>query len=243
MAQVHHYIYWGAIMLNRVEIFVSLFLGLVFSLNVYAVDRVPYVFTGDSKAPAYQDYSSYKKKKDSRDSTKYAGYYLNYDRINKIAKKRGISKVHYHVRDIAKDGLCKGTCFRILIYLNGGPQDGEHVATFVVSPGTGTRTPTVSNAQLRRYTRTLYKYESPTQYSNFDMYRIYGSKSYPGSIPNMPNVQFFMDAIGIHGSFDKVDGNKRSHGCIRMFPDESYFAYSLTMAAGGNAYFDVVHTR
>lgn len=208
-----------------------------------AQNRVPNVFTGDSPAPAYREYSRYRNKEDRRDSRNFAQYHLDLNKIDSVRNSRGIRSVHVHVRDIAKDGLCSGTCFRAYVYLNGDERSGEHVATFVVSPGTGRRTPLVSDAPLRRHTRSLASYERPTQYRNFDMYRIYGSKSYPSSTPNMPNAMFYMDAIALHGSFDTVDGNKRSHGCVRMFPDESYFVHSLVIEAEGNLTFDVLHTR
>jgi hypothetical protein len=231
-------------MLNKlIVLFVFLTSNLVFGLSSKAQDRVPQIFTGDSSAPAYQSYSRYKNKKDTRSSVGFKGYYLNQAKINSIINGRGVSSMHVHVRDIAKDGICEGTCFRAFVYLNGDVRSGEHVATFVVSPGTGRRTPYVENKPLRRHTRSLAKYERPTQFGNYDMYRIYGSKSYPSATPNMPNAMFFLDAIALHGSFDTVDGNKRSHGCVRMFPDESYFVHSLAIEAGGNVTFDVLHTR
>lgn len=220
--------------------FITVSLSCVFA---FASNRVPYIFTGESPAPAYQSFAKYKNKKDQRDSTEFKEYYLNLDRVNTLAAADQIHSVHAHIRDIAKDDLCTGTCFRVYIYLNGDLKSGEHVATFVVSPGTGRRTPLVNNAPLRRFTRSLTKYERPTQYYNYDMYRIYGSKSYPDSTPNMPNAMFYMDRIALHGSFDKVDGSKRSHGCVRMFPDESYFVHSLAILAQGNLTFDVLHTR
>ena len=223
--------------------FVLLSANLIFATTSFAQDRVPAVFTGNSPAPAYQNYSRYKNKVDSRDSRSFAGYHLDLAKISAVRSTTGIRSVHTHTRDIARDGLCKGTCFRVYVYLNGDERSGEHVATFVVSPGTGRRTPLADKASLRRFTRSLTSFERPTQYRNYDMYRIYGSKSYPSSTPNMPNAMFWRDAIAHHGSFDKVDGEKRSHGCVRMFPDESYFLHSLVIEAEGNMTFDVLHTR
>lgn len=217
--------------------------NLFFVTTSFAQDRVPEVFTGNSTAPAYQNYARYRNKQDSRDSRNFAQYYLNLAKISAIRSSQGINRVHTHVRDIARDGLCAGTCFRVYVYLNGDLMSGEHVATFVVSPGTGRRTPLDNNAQLRRFTRSLTSFERPTQYRNFDMYRIYGSKSYPAATPNMPNAMFYRDAIAIHGSFDTVNGEKQSKGCVRMFPDESYFLHSLGIEAEGNVTFDVLHTR
>ncbi len=228
---------------NLVTAVLFIISNIAFSLSASAQNRVPNVFTGKSPAPAYQDYSRYRNKVDGRDSTGFAEYKLDVNKIKSIRKSSGITSVHAHIRDIAKDGICTGTCFRAYIYVNGNVESGEHVATFVVSPGTGRRTPLVNNASLRRFTRSLASYERPTQYRNFDMYRIYGSKSYPSGTPNMPNAMFFLDAIALHGSFDTVDGNKRSHGCVRMFPDESYFVHSLVIEAEGNLTFDVLHTR
>lgn len=222
----------------------SLFTFLVllfFSTFAMAQDRVPYIFTGNSPAPEYQSYVRYKQKQDLRDSTGFKGYYLDLSKVE-IVRYYGIRRVHAHVRNIAKDGFCKGTCFRVFIYLNGDAQSGEHVATFVVSPGVDSKTPLDRNNSLRRFTRSLTAFERPTQYKNFDMYRIYGSKSYPGAIPNMPNAMFYRELIALHGSFDRVDGEKRSSGCIRMFPDESYFLHSLVIEAEGNLTVDVLHT-
>lgn len=228
---------------------IATFLGLLITVGGFAQStikpRVPHIFTGDSPAPAYQNYRKFRKKPDSRDSRGYAEYYYDQVKLNHIAGTEGISSVHTVVRNIARDGLC-GTykeCFRVYIYVNGNQNDGYHVATFIVSPGTGRRTPLYNDAKLRKFTRTLYRYERPTQFKNFDMYRIYGSKSYPGSIPNMPNAMFFSSAIALHGSFGKVNGSKQSHGCIRMNPDESYWLHSLVRAAEGKLTVDVFHTR
>ncbi len=226
-------------------VLVSMFFVMGASAQAGTTSRVPRIFNGNSDAPAYQHFSKYKYKKDSRDSRGYAGYTLNQSKLNKIARSAGVGSVHVMVRNIAKDGLCgKYTeCFRAYVYVNGDQHSGEHVATFVVSPGTGRRTPLYNNAKLRKYTRSLYSFESPTQFKNFDMYRIYGSKSYPDPTPNMPNAMFFDNAIALHGSFGKVNGAKQSHGCIRMNPDESYWLHSLVRAANGRLTVDVVHTR
>ncbi len=221
----------------------TIFCQLTLASPSTSMARVPHIFTGNSPAPEYQSYPKYQNKVDQRDSTDFNSYYLNLEKVNALSKAGQVRSVHAHVRNIAKDGICAGTCFRVFIYVNGDVKSGEHVATFAVSPGTGRRTPLANNAPLRRFTRSLTSFERPTQYYNYDMYRIYGSKSYPGKIPNMPNAMFFMDAIALHGSFDTVDGEKRSHGCIRMFPDESYFVHSLAILAEGNMTFDVLHTR
>lgn len=227
--------------------FLSTLLLLVFAQYSLAQElpRVPAVFTGDSWAPAYQNYSKYRYTEDSRDSRDFAEYYLDEPKLQRIRNTEGIWAVHAMVRNIAKDGLCGdfAQCFRVYIFVNGDQYGGEHVATFVVSPGTGRRTPLYDDAKLRTFTRYLYKYERPTQFKKFDMYRIYGSKSYPDPIPNMPNAMFFSDSIALHGSFGRVDGNKRSHGCIRMFPDESYWLHSLVIESNGKLTVDVLHTR
>lgn len=234
--------------------YLSLFLLTVFSLssvNAFsffnnANNRVPFVFTGNSSAPEYQHYDAYKYKKDSRDSRDYSEYYLISDsKLKNLRRTEGIRNIHVHVRDIARDGLCGEytTCFRAYVFANGDERSGVHLATFVVSPGTGRRTPLASNMPLRVFTRSLTWYEKPTQFGNFDMYRVYGSKSYPGDIANMPNAIFYMNAIAIHGSFGAVNGNKQSHGCIRMNPDESYWLQSLVREARGNFTIDVLHTR
>lgn len=229
-----------------------LFWGMVlFQITIFAGwaeaesgPRVPAVFTGNSPAPEYQNYESYRNKKDTRDSRSFAEYFLAAQRVGEMIARQQVESVHVHVRNIAVDGLCgSAECFRAYVFVNGDQDSGEHVATFVVSPGMGGRTPQVEARPLRLFTRYLTKYEKPTQFGEWDMYRIYGSKSYPGSIPNMPNAMFILDSIALHGSFDTVDGNKRSHGCVRMFPDESYWLHSLVRSAQGQLTVDILHTR
>lgn len=226
---------------------ISLCLLLFATVSNAQTNRVPRVFTGNSPDAFYQNYSPYNNINDGRDSNGYAEYFLDKELVEKVAADEGIRSVHAHVRNIAKDGLCKSSeCFRVYIFLNGNEENGILVATFVVSPGTGTKTPKLNDKPLRRYdpnVRYLTKFEKPTMYDGWDMYRIYGSKSYPGSVPNMPNAMFVTPAIALHGSFDTVDGNKRSHGCIRMFPDESYWVHSLVIRAGGTFTMDTLHTQ
>lgn len=223
-----------------------LFFGSIVSAQVNS-ERVPRVFTGDSSDKFYKNYSKYKNINDDRDSIGFAEYYFDQALVDEVASSEGILSVHVQVRNIAEDGLCKSSeCFRAYVYVNGDVENGVHVATFVVSPGTGGKTPTMKDAPLRKYdpnVRYLTKYEKPTMFDDWDMYRIYGSKSYPGTVPNMPNAMFVTPAIALHGSFDVVDGNKRSHGCIRMFPDESYWVHSLVIQAQGQFTLDIMHTR
>lgn len=226
------------------KFFIYITFAFLSSYASASVERVPYIFTGNSPAPEYQNYSKYRYKEDRRDSTGYQGYHLDYDLLNQVRQSEGVWAVHTMVRDISRDGLCDySQCFRVYIFVNGDEEGGYHVATFTVSPGTGRRTPLYYDAKLRKHTRYLYRYEKPGQFKNYDMYRIYGSKAYPDPIPNMPNAMFFSASIALHGSFGRVDGNKRSHGCIRMFPDESYWLHSLVRESGGNLTVDVRHTR
>lgn len=227
-------------------------LAVVSLLTAFSVanaqeNRVPRIFTGNSPDAFYQNYKPYNNINDDRDSLDYAEYYFNPQLVEEVAASEGIQSVHAHVRNIAKDGLCDADqCFRVYVFVNGDEDSGVHVATFVVSPGTGSKTPLMSDKALRKYdpnVRYLTKFEKPTKFDMWDMYRIYGSKSYPGSVPNMPNAMFFTTAIAIHGSFDTVDGNKRSHGCVRMFPDESYWLHSLVIRAQGQLTADILHTK
>ncbi len=231
-----------------IQIFVSIISVLVAAtVNAQVQQRVPRIFTGDSPEAFYQNYKPYSTINDARDSQDYAEYYYNPQLVEQVAASEGINSVHTHVRNIAKDGLCDSKeCFRVYVFVNGDEDSGVHVATFVVSPGTGTKTPLMSDKSLRRYdpkVRSLTKFEKPTMFDGWDMYRIYGSKSYPGSVPNMPNAMFFTAGIAIHGSFDTVDGNKRSHGCVRMNPDESYWLHSLVIRANGELTTDILHTK
>lgn len=210
-------------------------------------DRVPRIFTGNSSDKFYQKYAPYNNINDGRDSSGFAEYLFDQDLVDQIASAEGLQSVHVQVRNIAKDGLCSTSeCFRAYVYVNGDEEGGVLVAIFVVSPGTGSKTPTMKDKPLRQYdpsVRYLTKFEKPTMFDNWDMYRIYGSKSYPGSVPNMPNAMFVTPAIALHGSFDTVDGNKRSHGCVRMFPDESYWVHSLVIRANGQFTMDILHTK
>ncbi len=210
-------------------------------------NRVPRVFTGSSPEIFYQNSSPYKDINDARDSSEYSEYFLDQSLVEQIDSNEGIYSVHAHVRNIAEDGMCKSSeCFRVYIYLNGNEETGSLVATFVVSPGTGSKTPEMKDKPLRKYdpkVRYLTKTEKPTKFGDWDMYRIYGSKSYPSSVPNMPNAMFVTPGIALHGSFDTVDGNKRSHGCVRMFPDESYWVHSLVIRSNGAFTMDILHTQ
>lgn len=223
---------------------------LLFVISIGAraeLDRVPAIFNGDSPAPAYLKYENYRTLKDSRDSRPFAEYFLDLRTVQDVLKYSQLNRVHVQVRNIAKDGLCDDKeCFRAYVFINGDENHGSLVATFVVSPGTGKKTPEVEDLPLRKYDpdiRWLKSYEKSTAFLDWDMYRIYGSKSYPGKVPNMPNALFFLDAIALHGSFDVVNGTKQSHGCIRMFPDESYWLHSLVREAEGNLTVDVMHTE
>lgn len=225
----------------------SVALFLISTVSYAQANRVPRIFTGNSPDAFYQNYSPYNNINDNRDSSGFAEYFLDEELVEKVASQEGINSVHAHVRNIAEDGLCKSSeCFRAYIFLNGNQDSGVLVATFVVSPGTGSKTPEMNDKPLRKYdpkVRYLTKFEKPTKFDVWDMYRIYGSKSYPGSVPNMPNAMFVTPAIALHGSFDTVDGNKRSHGCVRMFPDESYWVHSLVIRAGGAFTMDILHTQ
>lgn len=229
------------------QIMVFIYLCVISAAGRAEMDRVPAVFTGDSTAPAYLKYENYRTLKDSRDSRSFAEYFLDLQHVQDVLKYSQLNRVHVQVRNIAKDGLCGDReCFRAYVFINGDETHGSLVATFVVSPGKGSKTPEVEDQPLRKYdpdVRWLKNYEKPTAFLDWDMYRIYGSKSYPGKVPNMPNAMFFLRAIALHGSFDVVNGTKQSHGCIRMFPDESYWLHSLVREAGGSLTVDVMHTR
>jgi lipoprotein-anchoring transpeptidase ErfK/SrfK len=69
----------------------------------------------------------------------------------------------------------------------------------------------------------------------------YTSKKYPGGswqgLGNMPYVVFISGGYGIHGTTIgniKKLGNKASHGCIRVHPDNAKILQELVKAAGIN---------
>lgn len=175
--------------------------------------------------------------KDGRFSAGYAQYYYNPEE----AQAQGVNNVLVVVQDIARYGMCDDThCFRAYVYINGDENSGTLVAVFVVSPGVvGRSTPTGSFTVSRG---TYWEKGGGGRFGKFDIFRSYHSKSYNNA--SMPEAMFF-DHRGhaLHGSYDKVDGRKHSHGCVRMFPNEARQLQDWVREAGGNLSVIVRHTR
>lgn len=124
------------------------------------------------------------------------------------------------------DGCRRATCQvwarvsiaeqRLYLYV-----DGEHVDTWLVSSGTGNRTP---------------KFD---RHPNGRIYNKYSSKTYPGGdyngLGNMPYAVFIQGGYAIHGTprsnWSKL-GSKASHGCIRVHPDNGYRFNRLVREVG-----------
>jgi len=65
--------------------------------------------------------------------------------------------------------------------------------------------------------------------SVFDLYESKASEGAP-----MYNAIFFKRGTALHGSGGRVDGNPRSHGCVRLRTAESPLNQKLAEAVGGN---------
>lgn len=171
---------------------------------------------------------------DSRVSESFAQYYLN----TSILNEQSVQSVYVAVQDIARYGMCDDAqCFRVYVYINGTDQTGQHIATFVASPGTGRRTPTGTFGP----TKGAFYQSNGQRFLDFDIFRHYVSKKYKAP---MPEAMFFTaSGIALHGSYDTVNGRKQSKGCVRMFPNEARFIQDLVREAGGRLTVNVKHTR
>ena len=105
---------------------------------------------------------------------------------------------------------------RLYLYI-----DGRHEDTWLVSSGTGNRTPNFD------------------RHPNGRIYRAYTSKAYPGGdwngLGNMPYAVFIQGGFAIHGTPQsnwKKLGSKASHGCIRVHPTNGEAFYNRVRAWG-----------
>jgi hypothetical protein len=147
---------------------------------------------------------------------------------------------HYAESDIPLElmGVCQSDmCYRALIYLNGDSQTGNHVATFVTTPGmpwddgTGIYTPQMNwDEVMWRGNRTEEGYYTPhkvsddmglggtitNRFGNFYIMDHY----YNSNNENMPWAVFYNAGVAFHSS-PTVNGNIGSHGCTRLKYTES----------------------
>lgn len=101
-------------------------------------------------------------------------------------------------------------------------KDGNLLKTFQVTTGNSThKTPTMNRRP------------------SGPMFEIYTSKKYPGGdymgLGNMPYVVFIKGGYAIHGTTEgniKLLGNRVSHGCIRLHPDNAKVFYDLIIEVG-----------
>jgi hypothetical protein len=105
---------------------------------------------------------------------------------------------------------------RLYLYINGIQQ-----ATWLVSTGTGNRTPDFDRHPDGR------------------IYTAYSSGKYPGGdyngLGNMPYAVFIQGGFAIHGTPQanwKKLGTKASHGCIRIHPDYGKYFNELVRDVG-----------
>lgn len=124
------------------------------------------------------------------------------------------------------DGCYRDSC-SVWAYVNKAEQrlylyqEGKHVATWLVSTGTGNRTPDFDRHPDGR------------------IYDAYSSGKYPGGdyagLGNMPYAVFIQGGFAIHGTpksnWSKL-GTKASHGCIRVHPDYGKAFNRLVRAYG-----------
>jgi lipoprotein-anchoring transpeptidase ErfK/SrfK len=96
----------------------------------------------------------------------------------------------------------------------------------------------------------LPKYETPKFNKNPDgrMYKAYTSTKYPGGdyqgLGNMPYAIFISGGFAIHGTPKgnwPLLGQKASHGCIRIHPDNAKILYDLVKQYGiSDTWFSII---
>jgi len=151
-----------------------------------------------------------------------------------------INSVHVVVTDVALDrtapdyGSCKSEmCYRAYVYINGDENTGDHVATWVTTPGR----PWYDGSGGNYTPESLYVYQtSPkkNQKSNGDfLLQKDGEMGLAGDVTDripgyfvmdhyrnsdnedMPWATFYNHGVAFHSS-KYVDGTAGSHGCTRL---------------------------
>ena len=180
------------------------------------------------------------------DSKGYAGYEddripymaLNFEGGYDVAPQ--ITSVHVVVTDIKLDrnipatAICESEmCYRVLIFINGDSQTGDHVATWVTSPGRPWNDGSGGNYTPESY-EVLLSGRQPNQnsYGHFKLQRDHEmglggivTNKFPGYYvmdhyvntddENMGWATCYHFGICFHSSFT-VNGNAASHGCTRL---------------------------
>ncbi|MGH1468292.1 MAG: L,D-transpeptidase [Bdellovibrionales bacterium] len=167
-----------------------------------------------------------------------------------------VDRVHVVIKDIARLGLCGSfdECYRAYVYVNGNEQDGDHIGTFMTSPGREGDHQDF-NPAIEEYVTTKgiyteegdysleYKGQTPLsgaaeadrkglRFDNFNMFKLYKSGASFGA--KMPFAMFFNKGQALHCSYGAVDGNRHSHGCVRLRCGEAEKLYNLVSKASGN---------
>lgn len=166
-----------------------------------------------------------------------------------------IGNVHVVVKNIAKLGLCGdyAECFRAYVYVNGNEYGGDHIGTFVASPGregdhqdwdpareeyvtthgidteegdydleVNGQTPLGGAAEADR---------NGLRFQNYSMFELYKSSASFGA--KMPFAMFYNKGQALHCSYGKVDGERHSHGCVRLRCGEAEKLFNLVKRAEG----------
>lgn len=187
----------------------------------------------------------------------------NYYRYNKEQNSyvfsENINRVHVLVTDIKQDvnipsslySLCESKmCYRAIIYINGDSFTGQHVATFVTTPGKpwadGTGNYTVESGRdsiLWRGNRTPEMYymahlitddmglggKVTNRFGDFYIMDHYVNSNNE----DMPWAVFYNAGTAFHAS-PTVNGNIGSHGCTRLKYHESRLMNYLARHTGRN---------
>lgn len=133
--------------------------------------------------------------------------------------REAVTSVSIHVLNFGGSGSSGN--FRMLVDVN-----GERMGNFVVSPGlkqSGTHYENTPSGTFHPYMLEEMHYSSQSDSSWF----------YDGD--PMPHTIFFKGGFAIHGSYGVVNGQKASHGCIRMLPGDAQEVYEWVSESVRNA--------
>lgn len=171
-----------------------------------------------------------------------------------------VQSAHIVVTDIGMDaeipfelmGVCQDTmCYRALVYINGDSKTGQHVATWVTTPGKpwtdgSGGSYTVESSKDRRTWRG-----NRTQEMYYRLHTLSDDIELGGKVTNrfqdlfvmdhyvnrdgddMPWTVFYNGGTAFHASFT-VNGNVGSHGCTRLKYHESRLMNFLARHVGRN---------
>ena len=156
-----------------------------------------------------------------------------------------IRSAHVVVKDIALDGLCGNydMCFRALVYINGDEFTGQHVATYMTSPGNpsldsrATFTPE-GVYRVQKNQEIVLGGQSFGRVGNLHVYDHYiNRENEPMRWP-----VFYHRGFAFHSS-NIVTGELASHGCTRLRPDEAKKINFLARHVGENFTVSITDTQ